>query len=94
MEADQPITAALPAGADVPGASKAYRARPGAALPALSATLRLNGKDLETQPVRPGDKEITFTTPLTTGSHQLAPVFTDAQGNEIGAYYTLITKQP
>jgi hypothetical protein len=56
--------------------------------------LRLNGKDLETKPVQPGDKEVTFTTRLTAGSHQLAPVFTDAAGNEIGAYYAIITQRP
>ena len=64
LEADQPITAALPPGSDVPGASKAFRARPGVAMSASSATLRLNGKDLETKPVQPGDKEVTFTTRL------------------------------
>jgi arylsulfatase A-like enzyme len=94
VEADQPITAALPAGADVPGASKAYRARPGTAIPAVAAALRIGGKELETKPVNPGDKEITFTATLTAGSHQLAPVFTDASGNEIGAYYAIITQRP
>jgi hypothetical protein len=94
LEADHPITAALPPGADVPGATKAFRARPGAAIPATSATLRLNDKNLETKPVKPGDKEVTFTTRLTAGSHQLAPVFVDAIGNEIGAYYAVINKQP
>jgi len=93
VEADAPIIAALPAGENVPGASLAYRARPGAAIPAISATLRMDGKDIETKPVQPGDKEITFTTMLTAGSHQLAPVFSDAQGNEIGAYYAIITRQ-
>jgi arylsulfatase B len=94
LEADRPITAALRPGADVPGASKAFRARPGIAIPATSARLRLNGKDLETKPVQPGDKEVTFITRLTAGSHELAPVFVDAIGNEVGAYYTIITKRP
>jgi arylsulfatase B len=94
LEADAAITAALPPGDDVPGATKAFRAHPGAAIPATGATLRLNGKDLETKPVQPGDREVTFTAQLTTGSHQLAPVFTDAVGNEIGSYYTIITKLP
>lgn len=94
LEADAPITAALTPGDDVPGSTKAFRARPGAAIPATSATLRLNGKDLETRPVQPGDKEVTFTTRLTAGSHRLAPVFTDGAGNEIGAYYAIITKGP
>jgi hypothetical protein len=94
VEADAPIIAALPAGENVPGASVAYRARPGAAIPAISATLRMDGKDIETKPVQPGDKEITFTTTLSVGSHQLAPAFIDATGNEIGAYYVIITKHP
>jgi arylsulfatase B len=94
FEADAPITAALPPGADVPGANKAYRARPGAAIPVATATLRLNGNDVETKPVQPGDKEVTFTMQLIAGSHQLAPTFVDASGNEIGAYYASITRLP
>ena len=93
VEADQPITAALPAGADVPGASKAYRARPGVSIPVVQAALRVDGKELVAKPVKPGDNEITFTTSLDTGSHQLAPVFIDAAGNEIGVYYTVVAKQ-
>lgn len=81
-------------GADVPGATRAYRARPGAAIPAVTAALRLDSRDLATKPVQPGDKEISFTAQLTAGSHQLAPVFLDASGNEIGAYYAIITKRP
>lgn len=94
IEADQPITAALPAGENVPGANRAFRTHPGAAIPATTAVLRMNSKDLETQPVHPGDKEITFTTTLTAGSHQLAPVFITADGNEVGAYYAVVTKLP
>ncbi|HVW00273.1 MAG TPA: arylsulfatase [Planctomycetaceae bacterium] len=93
-EADHPITASLPPGADVPGASKAYRARPGVAIPAARAVLRLDGRDIETKPVHPDDRQISFTTELTAGSHQLAPLFVDADGNEVGAYYTIVTKQP
>lgn len=91
-ESGQPITTALPAGENVPGATQAYRARPGAAIPATQATLRINGRDLESKAVQPGDVEVTFTTTLSPGSHQLAPVFTDAGGNEIGAYYAIVTK--
>ena len=93
-EADQPITAGLPPGADVPGASKAYRAHAGAAIPAVRAVLRLDGRDIESKRVKPGDRQISFTTELTAGSHQLAPVFVDAEGNEVGAYYAIITRQP
>lgn len=94
LEADHPITEELPPGADVPGASKAYRARPGLAIAAVSATMRLDGKELGTRPVAEGATHVDFEVELTEGSHQLAPVFTDAQGNEIGAYYAIVTKQP
>lgn len=94
LEADHPITAGLPPGADVPGASKAYRARPGLAIAAVSATMRLDGKDLGTLPVPEGATHVDFEVELSAGSHQLAPVFTDARGNEIGAYYAIVTKKP
>jgi len=94
FEADKPITSALPPGEDVPGASQAFRARPGAAIPATSATLRVDGHELETKPVQSGDKEVTFTAELTAGSHQLAPIFMDEAGNEVGAYYAIIKRLP
>jgi len=90
-ESGQAINAKLPAGAEVPGASKAYRARPGAGIAATKATLRIDGKDLETKPVTAGAKEVVFTTTLKPGSHQLAPVF-HVKGGELGAYYTIVKK--
>ncbi len=33
-------------------------------------------------------------TTLTLGSHELAPVFRTADGNEVGAYYAVVTKIP
>ena len=94
VEADQPITAALPPGDNVPGASTAYRAHAGTAIPAVRATLRLDGRDLESKPVQSRDRQITFTTNLAAGSHQLAPVFISADDHEVGAYYAVIRKQP
>jgi arylsulfatase B len=91
VEANHPITAALPAAPDVPGATPAYRARPGAAVPAVSAVLRLDGHTLGSKPVAAGDTQVTFTTTLTAGSHQLAPVFTLAGGGELGAYYAVVS---
>jgi hypothetical protein len=44
--------------------------------------------------VRATDTAIAFTTTLTAGSHQLAPVFTTADGHEVGAYYAVVTKLP
>ncbi len=92
-EANKPIVAELPAEPNVPGSSKAFRANPGKPIPAESATLRINGKNLETKPVSANDTAVTFTTKLTKGSHQLAPVFTAASGSEVGAYYTIVTKK-
>ena len=94
VEADRPIIAALPAGENVPGGTRAYRAYPGKALPITSAVLRLDGKDLESKPVKPDDHEIVFTTRLAAGTQNLAPVFRDDQGNEIGAYFVTVTYQP
>jgi arylsulfatase B len=94
VEADRPITAALPAGENVPGTTRAYRARPGKAIPITSAVLRLDGKDLESKPVKPDDHEMVFTTRLAAGTQHLAPVFRDDQGNEIGAYFATVTPQP
>lgn len=94
QEADQPITAALPPGDDVPGADQAFRAVAGRVIPAVTATLRIDGREVASKPVGTADRSITFTTVLAAGSHQLAPVFTSADGDEVGAYYTIITKQP
>ena len=35
--------------------------------------------------------EIVFRTTLAAGSHSLAPVFVSADGNEVGAYYAVVT---
>lgn len=92
VEANHPITAALPPGANVPGATVAYRARPGVAIPATTATLRLDGRDIASAPVRATDTAVAFTTTLTAGSHRLAPVFLTSDGDEVGAYYAVVTK--
>lgn len=91
-EANHPITSGLPAGTNVPGYSKAFRAQEGIPLPITTATLRLNDKDIESKPVTDTDTHITFTVELTKGSHKLAPVFKHANG-EVGAYYAIVTKK-
>ncbi len=90
-ELNKPITAALPPGEDVPGASKAFRARPGVAIPAVRATLRLDSLDVASAPVAAGDTQVRFTRALSAGSYRLSPVFVTADGNEVGAYYAVIT---
>ena len=92
-EADQPIRAALPAGENVPGASRAYRANAGVAIPAVGAVLRIDDKEIARLPVGEDEREVTFTTALTTGSHRLAPFFLTAEGGEIGAYYAIVRKK-
>ena len=91
-EAKQPIMGGLPVGDNVPGASSPFRARVGAALPVSQATLRLNGKDLETKPVSDDMTEVTFTAELTEGSHRLAPFF-HVGSSELGAYYAVARKR-
>lgn len=54
--------------------------------------LRLDCKALETKPVQPCNKEVTLTTQLTPGSHQLATTFAEDAGNEIGAYYAISSR--
>ncbi|MBA2112963.1 arylsulfatase [Bremerella alba] len=90
VEADQPILAELPPGTDVPGASRAMRARPGVALPITTATLRIDEKDLESKPVPQDAHEVTFTTKLKSGSHKLSPLFVTDDGSELGAYYVVV----
>lgn len=92
-EANLPINAEAPAGSDVPGASKAFRANPGVGINATTAALVINGKEIATNPVGEKDTVISFTTTLTKGSHQLAPVFRSAKG-EHGAFYCIVEKQP
>ncbi len=94
LEANHPITASLPPGTNVPGASVAFRARPGVTIPASAATLRIDGKDIASKPVGATDSAIAFTTTLATGSHELAPVFVTEDGHEVGAYYAIVKKLP
>ena len=90
-EAKRAIVAGLPPGKPVPGASRAFRETPGLALPLVSACLRIDGRDLKTAAVDPDARVVRFTVPLEAGSHQLAPVFRTADGDELGAYYCTVT---
>ena len=90
-EADKPITTGLPAEPDVPGSSKAFRAVDGKAFPFTEAVLKIDGKVVGTTPLEGGDTHVRFTAELSKGSHQLAPLFKDAEGREVGAYYLIVT---
>ena len=85
-EADAAITAALPAGDDVPGATKAFRAVEGRGIPVVAAVLRVDDHDVAMTTVA-DEAAALFTATLTAGSHTLAPVFTTADGQEVGCYY-------
>ncbi|MEP4077658.1 arylsulfatase [Haloferula sp.] len=84
------INEALPAGKGVPGPSEAFRETPGKGIEATHATLRIDGKDLETKPVPAKAAEVSFETELKKGSYQFSPVFKLKTG-EVGAYYAIIT---
>ncbi len=91
VEANRAIGSSLPPGQPVPGASRAFRETPGLALPVVSASLRIDGQDVETGAVEADAAVVQFTVPLEAGSHQLAPVFRTADGHEVGAYYCTVT---
>ena len=91
-EAETAITAGLPAEPNVPGASRAYSTTPGTAFPFTTASMRVNGKNIATKPIPEGATEVTFAVNLTQGSHELAPVFSTADGKEVGAYYLTVSK--
>ena len=93
VEANHPITAALPAGENVPGATQAFRAHPGIAIPIVRATLQIDGREIASKPVSSTDTEVVFRTTLEAGSHRLAPVFSSADGLEVGAYYAVVTSR-
>ncbi|MBC8354035.1 MAG: arylsulfatase [Planctomycetes bacterium] len=90
QESDQAIDAALPPGADVPGA-QAYRARPGKAFHAIKATIDIGGQSAETA-VASGDKEAVFNLKLSAGVTRLSSRFMSADGKEIGGYYAYVKK--
>ena len=87
---DKPIAAAIPAGAEVPG-TQAYRARPGKAFPAVKAHLKIGGAE-QTVAVPEGATNVKLKVNLKPGNDELWGKFSDAKGNECGAYYAYVTK--
>ena len=92
VESGAAINASLPAGENVPGATKAFRTYPGNAIGATHAVLQIDDKEIERKPVTEGAEEVTFVTELKKGSHKLAPFFEVKEG-ELGAYYVVVTWQ-
>ena len=88
------IREGTPANPPTPGCLPSYSAVAGTALPVSSATLRINGEDLETKPVGDNDTSIRFTRKLTKGSHKFSPYFsikTKGVEHELGCYYLTVT---
>ena len=81
----------------VPGCLPSYSAVRGTALPVVSATLRIDGKDLETKPVSEHEASIRFTQKLTEGDHKFSPYFSlppasgSETGDQLGCYYLRVT---
>lgn len=90
VESQAAINSSLPAGEDVPGATKAFRTMPGSSIGATHAVLRIDGKDLQRKPVGKQAEAVSFVTELKAGSYQLAPLFEIPEG-ELGAYYVVVT---
>ena len=90
IEADTAIDAGLTAGADVPG-DKAFRARPGKAVPLTKAMISI-GEQTAEMPVPPGAKEVVFKIKLPAGTMKFAPRFYTADRREFGAYYAYVEK--
>ncbi len=90
-ESKTPIQSPLMPGKNVPGASNAFRANEGTAIPCTHAVLRIDGNDLKTIPVQPEDAMVSFRVSLEKGSHQLAPFFKTSRG-EVGCFYAVVTK--
>ena len=87
------ICEGVPALAPTPGCLPSYSAVAGTALPVSSATLRINGEDLETKPVGDNDASIRFSHKLSKGSYRFSPYFSievDGQAIEVGCYYLTV----
>lgn len=89
-ELNEPIDAAIPAGAGVPG-DRAYRTAPGVGIKPVKASIQI-GDVKATKLVSPGDKEVTFELELKAGKTRMAALFETQQGERYGAYYAYVTK--
>lgn len=90
-EADIPIDASLPAGADVPGA-KAYRTAPGQKFEPTSVSLKI-GDISKSADVPKGAKEVVFNVSLRKGKTTMSGLFKTADGEEYGTYYAYVRRK-
>ncbi|MCH2182423.1 MAG: arylsulfatase [Mariniblastus sp.] len=91
-EVDRAIDAPLPAGAAVPGA-KAFRETPGKSIQAVKARVQIGQLTREVD-VPAGAKQVTLEMDLPAGPQQLSATFLDAAGEEYGAYFVYVERQP
>lgn len=91
VEANKPIAADLPPGADVPGV-KAYRTTPGKGFPATKASLEVAGQKAESKIADPQATGVTFELDLPAGVTKLSGTFTAADGKQLGAYYAVVQR--
>lgn len=89
-EAAAAVAAALPAAPDVPGA-RAYRARPGNALPIVRARIDIGGQTAQKQ-VPAGTKEVVFNVRLKAGVSDFKATFFTADDRQLGAYYAYVER--
>ena len=87
---DTPIEAAIPPGADVPGV-QAFRARPGKAIVAKKARIKIGGKSL-VRYVPVNASSVTFPIELKEGPAQLEAHFLGENDQITGAYYAYVKK--
>ena len=88
------ILEGTPSNPPKPGCLPSFSAVPGVALPIKSATLRINGKNLQTKQISLNDPAIIFTQTLNKGLHEISPffsIFIDGIEQQLGCYYLHIT---
>ena len=93
-EANKPLVSSLPAGAAVPGSSKAFRETPGEAIPIVSAGVRITdyvNSTFHKVLVGKDSPSVRMSLSLQPGSYELAPFFETKDGKEVGAYYCIVT---
>ncbi len=88
-EADAAISASLPPGAPVEG-SKAYRNRPGEAIPVTGASIAIQNQEISSK-VTPEQKSVTFSLKLDKGPAELRAHF-KTDKDSWGAYYAYVQK--
>ena len=90
VESGLAITAQAEPGEQVPGTA-AFRTVKGKPFTAVLARLEIDGQVLKAG-VGESTGQVSFTAKLNTGKRKLAAVFTDAAGQELGAYYLTVTR--